>query len=84
MAWRWAGTVLLEAEKRFHWIKVSQQIATLIQALSKDLLRKTANAGLGLLNDSAWANKLQTLPSYKTISLVINSIVDSERIILVI
>jgi len=84
MAWRWPGTVLLEAQRHFHRIKGYRQIATLIQALSKALLRKAATGGLGLLNDSARANKLQTLPAYKTISLDINSIVDSDRIILVI
>jgi len=41
MAWRWAGTVLLEGEKGFHRIKGYRQMATLIEALSKAVDRLT-------------------------------------------
>jgi transposase-like protein len=34
MAWRWAGTVLLEAERRFHRIKGYRQMPLVIEALS--------------------------------------------------
>jgi len=35
MAWRWAGTVLLEAEKRFHRICGYRELPVLIEALRK-------------------------------------------------
>jgi len=35
MAWRWAGTVLLEAEKRFHRIKGYRDLPLLIKALQE-------------------------------------------------
>ena len=35
MAWRWAGTVLLEVEKRFHRIKGYRDLPLLIKALQK-------------------------------------------------
>jgi len=57
MAWRSAGTPLLEAERHFHRIKGYRQIATFIQALSKVLVRMAAGAGLGILwSDSPKAN----------------------------
>jgi hypothetical protein len=40
MAWRWAGTVLLEAEKRFHGIRAYRQMPVLIEALSKGVDKK--------------------------------------------
>lgn len=40
MAWRWAGTVLLEAEKRFHRIRAYRQMPMLIEALSKGVDKK--------------------------------------------
>jgi len=33
MAWRWAGTVLLEAEKRFHRVQGYRELPLLINAL---------------------------------------------------
>jgi len=44
MAWRWAGIMLLEAERGFHRIKGYRQTATLIEALSKAVDRKGAVA----------------------------------------
>jgi len=44
MAWRWAGTALLDAKKRFHRIKSYRQIAPLIEVLSKTVDRKQAVA----------------------------------------
>jgi len=44
MAWRWAGTMLLEAERGFHRIKGHRQMATLIEALSKAIDSKEAFA----------------------------------------
>ena len=35
IAWRWAGTVLLEAEKRFHRIKGYRQMPMLAEALPR-------------------------------------------------
>jgi hypothetical protein len=44
MAWRWAGTVLLEAERRFHRIKGYRQMPLVIEALAKAVDRKEAVA----------------------------------------
>jgi len=44
MAWRWAGTMLLEPERGFHRIKGYRQMATLIEALSEAVYRKEAVA----------------------------------------
>jgi hypothetical protein len=44
MAWRWAGTVLLEADRGFHRIKGYRQIPLLTEALSKSIDRKQAVA----------------------------------------
>lgn len=44
MAWRWAGTMLLEAERGFHRIKGHGQTATLIEALSRAIDSKEAVA----------------------------------------
>jgi transposase-like protein len=37
MAWRWAGTMLLEVEKRFHRVKGYRSMSVLIAALQKDV-----------------------------------------------
>jgi transposase-like protein len=44
MAWRWGGTVLLEAERGFHRIKGYRQMPLLTEALSKTIDRKEAVA----------------------------------------
>jgi putative transposase len=40
MAWRWAGAVLLEAEKRFHRVRAYRQMPMLVEALYKGVDRK--------------------------------------------
>jgi putative transposase len=35
MAWRWAGTVLLEVEKRFHRVRSYREMPILVEALSR-------------------------------------------------
>ena len=35
MAWRWAGTVLLDVEKRFHRIKGCRDLGALLTALGR-------------------------------------------------
>ena len=40
MAWRWGGTVLLDAERRFHRIKGYRQMPVLVTALSSAVDRK--------------------------------------------
>jgi len=44
MAWRWGGTVLLEAERRFHRTMGYRQMPLLIEALSQAVDRKEAVA----------------------------------------
>lgn len=44
MAWRRGGTVLLEADRRFHCIRGYRQMPLLIEALSKAIDRKEAAA----------------------------------------
>jgi len=44
MAWRWGGTVLLGAERRFHRIMGYHQMPLPIEALSKAVDRKEAIA----------------------------------------
>jgi transposase-like protein len=44
MAWRWAGTILLEAEKRFHRIQGYRQMSLLINALGDLIDTKEAVA----------------------------------------
>jgi len=44
MAWRWGGTVLLEAERHFHRIMGYRQMPLLIEALSQAVDRKEAVA----------------------------------------
>lgn len=44
MAWRWAGTVLVEAQRRFHRIHGYRHMPALIQALKQDLAEDQAVA----------------------------------------
>jgi transposase-like protein len=44
MAWRWAGTVLLEAEKRFHRIKGYRDLPLLVEKLKEGVDQKEAVA----------------------------------------
>jgi putative transposase len=44
MAWRWAGTVLLEAEKRFRRVRGCDQMPVLVQALSQTVDSQEATA----------------------------------------
>ena len=44
MAWRWAGTVLLEVEKRFHRIKGYRDLGSLLRALGRGPSDSTALA----------------------------------------
>ena len=44
MAWRWAGTILLEAEKRFHRVKGYRQLPCLMNALADVIDSKEAVA----------------------------------------
>jgi transposase-like protein len=44
MAWRWAGTVLLEAEKSFHRVMSYRQMPILIESLCKAVDRREAAA----------------------------------------
>jgi len=38
MAWRWAGTVLQEAQKRFNRIHGYREISLLVNALEKNIV----------------------------------------------
>jgi len=44
MAWRWAGTILLEAEKRFHRVQGYRELPLLVNALAKAIDSKEAVA----------------------------------------
>lgn len=44
MAWRWAGTVLLEVEKRFHRIKGYRDLPILVEKLKEGVDQKEAVA----------------------------------------
>ena len=44
MAWRWAGTVLLEVEKRFHRIKGCRDLPILVEKLKEAVDQKEAVA----------------------------------------
>jgi len=44
MAWRWGGTVLLEAEKHFHRVKGHRQMPMLAEALSQTIDSQEATA----------------------------------------
>ena len=44
MAWRWAGTVLLDVEKRFHRIKGYRDLVSLLRALGRGPSDSTALA----------------------------------------
>jgi transposase-like protein len=44
MAWRWAGTVLLEAEKRFHRVKGYRDLPLLVEALKEKVDHQEAVA----------------------------------------
>ncbi len=44
MTWRWAGTVLLEVEKRFHRIKGYRDLPILVEKLEEGVDQKEAVA----------------------------------------
>ena len=44
MAWRWAGTVLLEVEKRFHRVKGYRDLPMLLEKLKEGVDQKEAVA----------------------------------------
>jgi len=78
MAWRWPGTVLVEAERRFRRIKAYRQIATLIQALSKPLTERRPLRIVDLSSLDArvnfhdkWGNLLQSLLAHILLTMII-------------